>query len=78
MQLGSMFYIDDKGRGRRGECGEKIQVSPDFVKKFDALNHLSQAEDVAPVAVIAPEAVEAEQRDVPKPGPRGRAKPEGK
>lgn len=68
VKLGSMFYIDEDGRGRRGECGEKIQVSSDFVKKFDALNHL--AEDVAPVTVIDPEAVAAEEREVPKPGPR--------
>lgn len=68
VKLGSMFYIDDDGRGRRADCGTKIQVHPDFVKKFDDLNHLFEETEVEFVPPIAPEAVEAEQREVPKPG----------
>jgi hypothetical protein len=72
VKLGSMFYIDEDGKGRRGDCGEKIQVSSDFVKRFDALNHLLDAEDAPQVVAIAPEAVEAEQREVPEAKRRGR------
>jgi hypothetical protein len=73
VQLGSMFYIDEDGKGRRGENGEKIKVHSDFVKKFDDLNKLAEEQDIEFVPPIAPEAVEAEQRDVPKPGPRSKA-----
>lgn len=72
VQLGSMFYIDADGRGRRGEHGEKIQVHADFVKKFDSLNHLAKPEGIVFDPPIAPEAVEAAERDVPKPGQRSR------
>jgi hypothetical protein len=75
VKLGSMFYIDEDGKGRRGDCGEKIQVSSDFVKRFDALNHLLGAQDAPVVAAIAPEAVEAAAREVPEgetPKRRGR------
>jgi hypothetical protein len=75
VKLGSMFYIDNNGQGRRGDCGEKIQVSSDFVKKFDALNHLAGVDDVEPAAVIAPEAVEAEAREVPEEAPKRRGRP---
>lgn len=69
VKLGSMFYIDEDGRGRRADCGTKIEVHPDFVKKFDELNHLAEpAEGIDVQPPIAPEAVEAEQREVPKPG----------
>lgn len=75
VKLGSMFYIDEDGRARRGEFDEKIKVHADFVKKFDALNVL--AEDVDTFAVeavppVAPEAVEAEEREIPEPARRGR------
>jgi hypothetical protein len=68
VKLGSMFYIDDDGRGRRADEGSKIQVHPDFVKKFDDLNRLAEETEVEFIPPIAPEAVEAEQREVPKPG----------
>ena len=75
VKLGSMFYIDEDGRARRGEFDEKIKVHADFVKKFDSLNVL--ADDVDTIAVevvppVAPEAVEAEGREVPEPPRRGR------
>lgn len=72
VQLGSMFYYDEDGRGRRGNCGDKIQVSSDFVKKFDALNVLPGESGFVEPESAAPEAVEAEARPVPnppKPGP---------
>lgn len=72
VKLGSMFYIDEDGRGRRAEEGAKIKVHADFVKKFDELNVLAEDEGIEFVPPIAPEAVEAEQREVPKPGPRSR------
>jgi hypothetical protein len=75
VKLGSMFYIDENGTPRRGQEGDKIQVSSDFVKKFDALNHLATLEDVEPVSVIDPEAVEAEERDVPEEAPKRRGRP---
>ena len=68
VQLGSMFYIDEDGHARRGEHGEKIRVSSDFVKKFDDLNKLAEPEGIEFVPPIAPEAVEAAEREVPKPG----------
>lgn len=69
VKLGSMFYIDEDGKGRRADEGTKIQVHSDFVKKFDELNHLAEpAEGLTIVPPIAPEAVEAEQREVPKRG----------
>jgi hypothetical protein len=66
VQLGSMFYIDEDGKARRGNNGDKVQVSSDFVKKFDALNKLTEPEDIEFVPPIAPEAVEAAERDEPK------------
>lgn len=68
VKLGSMFYYDEDGRGRRASEGEKIKVSSDFVKKFDELNVLASEDDVDVEVVppIAPEAVEAEERPVPK------------
>jgi hypothetical protein len=75
VKLGSMFYIDEDGKGRRGDCGEKIQVSSDFVKKFDALNHLASVEDVPVVEALAPEAVEAAEREVPEEEPKRRGRP---
>lgn len=76
VKLGSMFYIDEDGKGRRGDCGEKIQVSSDFVKRFDALNHLAGAEVVLPVVAIAPEAAEAAERPEPEPeAPKRRGRP---
>jgi hypothetical protein len=75
VKLGSMFYIDEDGTGRRGQEGEKIQVSSDFVKRFDALNHLATLEDVPAVEVLAPEAVEAEGREEPEEAPKRRARP---
>lgn len=63
VELGSMFYVDEEGRGRRGEHGEKVSVHSDFVKKFDSLNHLAEPEGITFVPPIAPEAAEAEQRD---------------
>lgn len=71
VKLGSMFYIDEEGKGHRGFEGEKIQVSSDFVKKFDELNHLAESPAGPRLdPPVAPEALEAEQREVPKPGPR--------
>jgi hypothetical protein len=71
VKLGSMFYIDEDGRGRRADEGAKIQVSSDFVKKFDELNHLAEpAEGLNIVPPVAPEAVEAAEREVPKQGRR--------
>lgn len=78
VKLGSMFYIDEDGKGRRGDCGEKIQVSSDFVKRFDALNHLATVEDAPVVEAIAPEAVEAEAREVPEEAPKRRGRPSAK
>lgn len=67
VQLGSMFYIDTDGKARRGEHGEKVQVHADFVKKFDDLNQLAEPQGIEFVPPIAPEAVEAEERDEPTP-----------
>jgi hypothetical protein len=76
VKLGSMFYIDEDGKGRRGDCGEKIQVSSDFVKRFDALNHLASVDDAQPIVAIAPEAVEAAKRPEPEPeAPKRRGRP---
>ena len=79
VKLGSMFYIDEDGRARRGEFDEKIKVHPDFVKKFDDLNVLADDVDtfaVEAVPPVAPEAVEAEKREVPEPPRRGRPRKE--
>lgn len=76
VKLGSMFYIDEDGRARRGEVGEKIKVHADFVKKFDDLNVLADDVDTFAINVVppvAPEAVEAEEREVPR---RGRPRKE--
>jgi hypothetical protein len=71
VKLGSMFYIDDKGTPRRGQEGEKIQVSSDFVKKFDALNHLATLDDVQ-VHEVAPE---APHEEAPEEKPKARGRP---
>lgn len=69
VKLGSMFYIDEDGKGRRGENGQTIKVHADFVKKFDELNHLAEpAEGLNIVPPVAPEAMEAAEREVPKQG----------
>jgi len=68
-----MFYIDEDGKARRGEHGQKVEVHADFVKKFDDLNKLAEPQGVEFVPPIAPEAVEAEGREVPK-ETRGRSR----
>lgn len=71
VKLGSMFYIDEDGTPRRGQEGQKIQVSSDFVKRFDALNHLATLDDAA-VHEVAPEAPHEEAEEKPKPRTRSR------
>lgn len=63
VKLGSMFYIDEDGRGRRGDCGATVKVHPDHVERFDALNVLAEPVGVEFVPPIAPEAVAATERD---------------
>ncbi len=48
IRLGSMFFIDDKGRPRRADAGTKVSVHSDFVERFDRLNVLSGDEPPEP------------------------------
>lgn len=77
-RLGSMHYQDSDGRYRTASAGDKIQVHPDFVERFDRLNVLlgQKPEDMKaePKAEpVTPEPVEEKPAGTPKPR-RGRPK----
>lgn len=55
IRLGSMAYIDAKGRHLRADCGETVSVHPDNIDRFDRLNVLQgQAPTAEPVEPLEP------------------------
>ncbi|MBF6301172.1 hypothetical protein IU459_27040 [Nocardia amamiensis] len=48
--LGSIVYLDDKGRTRRADCGTVVQVNTADLERFDRLNVLLPKPEPAPAA----------------------------
>lgn len=76
-RLGSMLYRDSDGRYRYASAGDTIQVHPDYLERFDRLNHLMGEIDVELPKAVGPvgESDADEVKAEYKPAPKRRGRP---